>query len=265
MRSMPVAVLSVALVLAALSPAIAAAQEAMPEVIVWVNSLKAKPGQSEALTGMLIEQGTKSYDPLIASGAIVNWGVALNVAHDGNDPSSHVEWVSFNGWAGVDQFMAAFMAARQSMSAEDMAAMDQAWDASVVEGSHSDLINRGVDFGLGMAGRPNYIHLGYHNVNPGKSGAMKELWSNGAKPIFEKLAADGDIIAYGMQVPEVHRDQGWTHLTWYSTSNLAARSAVHAAFGEPSDEMAATMAEVFGEGHVDQILMVVHFNEAGAE
>jgi len=38
----------------------------------------------------------------------------MPVFHDGNDPYSHVEWISFNGWAGANAFLTKFMEQRQA-------------------------------------------------------------------------------------------------------------------------------------------------------
>ena len=257
------AVLTLLAIAALLTPATAIAQAPDgPPIYVWINQLKAQPGQSDALIGMMIQQGTEAYEPLLASGAALNWGVGLNVVHDGGDATSHVEWVSFVGWEAMDQFMAAFMAKRQSMSPEELAAEAELWDSTVVDGSHFDVINRSVHLGGNLEGRPNYIHLGYFEAKPGKEGAVMDLYKNFAAPAFDQVAANGDIIAYGLHAPAVHRSYPWTHMSWYSAETLAARDAVDAALGMPDAETQARMEEVFTDRHEDQIVMVVHFSQA---
>ncbi len=257
-------ILTIALTVVLVAPFAALAQDG-PPIYVWVNFLKAQPGQGEALTKMLIEQGGTGYDALVDSGAAVNWGIAMNVVHDGGDAATHVEWISFVGWQAVDQFMQGFMASRQAMSEEDMAAMAEAWKANVVAGSHSDMISRTVSIGGARSGRPSYIHLGYHQAAPGKAGEAMELWNEFGVPTFDKLAADGAIMAYGLHIPEIHRGAPWTHMSWYTTTNLAARDAVEKAFAAAREEMGSRMAETFTDEHTDQILIVVHFKEAAAE
>lgn len=244
------------------APAAADQHEAMPMPIVWVNFLQAQPGQSNGLTAMLIEQGTKSYASLVASGAVLNWGVAMNVVHDGNDPASHVEWVSFANWAALDEFMAGFMAAMQSMTPEEQAASDERWAAHVVDGSHADVINQSMAIGGNFGSRPSYIHLSYYQARPGKEGDAMAMWKAHVGPAFQALADDGKILAYGLHVPLVHRNYDWTHMGWFSSTGLAARAAVDGSLGSPSPEMAAKMGEIFTDRHEDQILMVVHFEDA---
>ena len=74
----------------------------------------------------VMEEDTKNFDPLVESGAAVDWGLAMPVVHDGGDAFSHVEWISFVGWDGADQFMSAFMASRQAMAPEEQ----EAWTLS---------------------------------------------------------------------------------------------------------------------------------------
>lgn len=260
----PARILTFTLSVALLAPLAALAQDG-PPIYVWVNSLKANAAQGEALTAMLIEQDSENLDSLVDSGAAVNWGIAMNVVHDGNDASSHVQWISFLGWEAVDQFMQNFMASMQTATPEDRAAAAAAWEANVVAGSHSDMINRSVSIGGAPSGRPAYIHLGYYEARPGQDGAAMALWNDFAKPNFEQLATQQKIMAYGLHVPAVHRNTGWTHMSWYMTTNLAARGAVDAAFGAAGEEMSARMVETFTGEHTDQILMVVHYKEAAAE
>lgn len=250
--------------------AIADSHEETP-IYVWISLVKAKPGQSEALTGQMIQEGIKNYDPLVESGAAADWGVAMPIVHDGNDPASHVEWVSFMGWEAVDRFMGAFMASRQAMSPEEMALMDQQWDSMVVEGSHHDQINRSIHIGQGAPAGASYIHLAYFSSKPGKSGEVKEVWGEFAAQIYDKLVADGEIINYGLHVPTIHRGEDWTHMAWYSSTGLAARDAVGGAFDaaeaarseEEAKAWSSRMMETFEMDHEDQILVVAHHKVGG--
>jgi hypothetical protein len=245
---------------------VAVAEHHEPTIYVWINFVKAKPGQSQALTSLLIDQGTKSYDPLIESGSVVEWGVGMPVVHDGGDAYSHVEWVVFPGWAGVDGFMAAFMASRQQMSPEEMQAMDEQWDSVVVDGSHSDDINRSVHIGRTTGERISYIHLAYFKARPGKEGAASEMFTSDFAPVYDQLMTDGKIINYGLHAPALHRDEEWTYMAWYSSSGLVARDEVRAAFAardaERSEEELAQwwdkIMQNFEMDHEDQIIMVVH-------
>ena len=241
---------------------------------IWINSMKAMPGQGDALIKLIIEESAKSYDPLVESGAAHAWGLAMPVVHDGDDAASHIEWIVFNGWAGADAFMKNFMESRRSMSAETMAAQEAKWEGVVVPGSHSDLIVRGIHTGSGKPARPGYIHVGYYQSRPGKFEDTNKLYKELAAPVYDKLVADGTILNYGLDTPEVNRGQKWTHMTWYASKDLATRDVVRKAFDAATAARTKEQNEAFGKrfnesldsaGRSDQILMVVHYKMKSAE
>lgn len=45
-----------------------------------------------------------------------------------------------------------------------------------------------------------------------------------AHPIFERLLANGTIVAWGNGTPVVHRGAGTTHGTWFSATSLTVVS-----------------------------------------
>lgn len=253
--------------------AVAFADSHEPTVYVWVNFMKAKPGQGDALIGLLMEEDAKLFDPLVESGKALEWGIAMPVVHDGDDAATHIEWITFVGWEGADQFMSDFMAKRQTLTEEDMAAISAKWSAVVEPGSHSDMINRSVVVGSPNPVRPGYIHLGYWKAQRGKGAEAKAAFDEIAAPVYSQLMADGAIQNYGLHVPAVHRNRGWTHMGWYMSESLAARDAVSNGFDaadaarseEEQKAVMSRMIETFEPGHVDQILLVVHHKTASGD
>lgn len=247
------------------------AQEA--PAYLWINFVKARPGQGDALTQLMIEEDAKTFDPLVASGAAGNWGIAVPIVHDGHDAYSHVEWVSFNGWAGADAFMKTFQEQQASISESDMKAMNARWEQAVEPGSHADLITRSIH-AKGTGEPPTYINLGYHKAMPGKYRDLGELFKEVGNPVFDKLVADGKVIGYGLEGIEVHRGQGWDYMTWYTSKDLASRDAVDAGFDAAwaarSKEESKALSDRFLEdrdmsGHSDQILLVVHYRNRASK
>ena len=59
-------------------------------------------------------------------------------------------------------------------------------------------------------------------VKPGKASEYRKTWEKYNKPIFEKLAADGVVIAYGLSVEEIRDDGDFTHYVWYAVKDLAS-------------------------------------------
>lgn len=262
-----------ALAALALVAAPAFAEEGNPAYL-WVTCIKAKPGQGDALAGEMVKEDAKIFDPLVASGAAWEWGIAMPVIHDGGDACSHYEWVVFNGWAGADAFMKKFMELQQAAGPEERKAMADRWDALTVPGSHADFITRSVHMGGGKPQRATYIHLGYHKANPGRYNELESGYKKYIAPVYDKLVADGTVISYGLETPEIHRGESWDFMTWWKSSSLAARDAVDAAFDAANaartEEERKAMREGAREnidwsGHADQVLVVVHHHFGKAE
>lgn len=268
LKALSLMVLFAAFAMAA--PAMAQDDPAETPIYIWINELTAKPGQGDALVQLLMKDA-EVLDPLVESGAALAWGIAMPVVHSGGDSSIRYQWVTFAGWAGADQFMQAFMSRMQAMSEDEKKAMAAEWETIVEPGSHADTINRSVHVGEGSSQSMRYIHLSYRTVKPGREEEATKFYKENVAPVYDRLVADGAVLNYGLQVPEVQRGQTWTHMSWSATENLAARDAAHAAFGaqissSPEESMKWQNAmDLFDAPPVDQILMVVHHKTASGD
>lgn len=266
-RTLRVAVFT--LLLVSLAAIVAADSHEEPNIYVWINFVEAQPGQGDALVGLLMKDAAV-LDPLVDSGAALEWGIAMPAVHAGGDVGVRAQWVTFVGWAGVDSFMGAFMANMQSMSEDDQKAMADEWQSVVVGGSHRDQIDRSVHVGSQSAGSPSYIHLSYWKTKPGSN--ARQIYVDNLAPIFQQVMDAGGIQNYGLHTPAVHQGEDWNYMSWYMSSDLAARDAVRNAFdaaeaARSEDENKAWWEAVGGTFEarpVDQIMMVVHHKTASA-
>jgi hypothetical protein len=80
------------------------------------------------------------------------------------------------------------------------------------------------------AGTLPYTRYAFVKVKPGKGAEYRKVWEKYNKPIFDKLAADGTILAFGLAVEDVRTDGDFTHYTWIATKDLATQDKVRAAF-----------------------------------
>jgi hypothetical protein len=265
-------VLTLALAALLVVPGLVSAQDD-PSSYIWINYVKAKAGQGEALTQTMIEEDSKIFNPMVDSGAALDWGIGLPVIHDEGVPYSHVQWIVFSGWAGADAFMGEFMKMQEARSEEERAALQAKFEAATEEGSHADDIYRIVHIGPGED-RPGYINLGFYTAKPGKMGDAKTFYDDIAVPVYDKLKADGAINSYGLAVPAIHRGDEYTHMGWYSSANLATRDVVEGAFDAAEAARSEEENEAIGErwletfdpkGHEDQILLVVHHYAGGGD
>jgi hypothetical protein len=255
------------IVLALVLPALAVAAEGP---IIWLSFGKAKRGQSDAYTQAIVKYNSPLYSKLMAEGSVLEWGVAQPINHFPNMTYTHVEFVVFANWEGVNSFVTHFMAGMMAMSEEEKGASMAAFDAAVEPGSHYDVVERGLFMGGTSQGRPGYLNIAFYNAKPG--GDFMGLFEEYGKPVLDKLSTDGKIGTYGVEAMELHGgDPGWTHLVWYESQGLGARddfsAAWDAAAAARSAEETTAMGEKFdatvGPGHFDQVLAVVHYAVPG--
>ena len=67
-------------------------------------------------------------------------------------------------------------------------------------------------------------------ARPGKGADYRRTWEKYNKPVFDKLVADGVVMAYGLAQEDVKTDGDWTHFVWITTANMAAADKIGPAF-----------------------------------
>src|SRR6185369_7589811 len=86
-------------------------------------------------------------------------------------------------------------------------------------------------------------------VKPGKSAEYRQTWEKYNKPVFDKLVADGSLLAYGLSVEEVKTDGDFTHFVWMAGANMGGLDKIAAAFAADrarrSDEEQSAITEQF--------------------
>lgn len=200
--------------------------------------------------------------------------MAQPINHTPSDGFTHVEWVTFRDWAGIEAFIQAFFAAQAAKTPEQMASEEAAWQAATVHGSHWDSIFRHVDFHTaGAEGpRPQYLSLSYYRARPGEESKVADLYGRAVAPVFQELMAEGVVGGYGLAVEELHSDPSWTHMGWSSMSSLASQDTIDAAFAaadaarseDETKEIESSTRELFEPGsHWDRILVNVHLGGGG--
>lgn len=263
-------VVSLALLAALALPLTALAESheeaAPPQPVIWVSFLKAAASGQE-LVENIIKEDAGLWGELLAEGKILEWGVAQPVVHSGEDRYDVAEWATFADWGAMDAFVAGFMAKQAAKSPEEMKASQEAYMSVVVPGSHYDHVHQSI-YAATNGQRPGYLSLGFQKAHPGKDGALVEIWMEHAKPMFEQLMSDGAIQGFGLFTQAMHGDHTWTHGSWMTMPGLAGMDAVNKAFaGLQHNEEAMTgfMSAVDWEAHWDELLAVVHYENAQSE
>ena len=99
------------------------------------------------------------------------------------------------------------------------------------------------------AGTLPVTRYNFIKVKPGMSADYRRTWEKYNKPVFDKLIADGALLAYGMSVEEVKTDGDFTHFVWMATSDMAGLDKIGAAFAADrarrTEDEQKTIADLF--------------------
>jgi len=202
------------------------------------------PGKEEEFMNLVKTVGQPVRDKLMADGVVKAWGVETPLLRvPGN--ATHIIWYAVADYGGVDQVDSAMRA--QIAKLDDEAAksgvakkgqkpatsvtarLGEIADMSKVH----DYLTRDLVIGFGppsgSAALP-FVRYNFVKVKAGKGSDYRKAWEKYNKPVFEKLAADGVVMAYGLSVEEIRTDGDFTHYVWYAVKDLASFDKVRAAF-----------------------------------
>lgn len=73
-------------------------------------------------------------------------------------------------------------------------------------------------------------YLAEFQVKPGKGSEFVALVKKYNKPLFERLAAEGTVLAWGLDARVVHEEGATTHMLWWVTADLSGMDKVFAGF-----------------------------------
>jgi hypothetical protein len=251
--------ISLAVLLMIAAAPLATAQESGP--ISWLAFETTKSGKSRDLIGATIMEDGPMYDELLANGTLMSWGIAIPITHMPTDHMNFMLWATMADWSKVSDLEAGFMKLFASRAPEQTAASMKAYNDAVVEGSHHDWIIRHHVHQVGPGDQaPKYFRIGYYKATPGNFDKLTEFYEKHIQPVYEKLLADGTITGFGLSTQEIHGVGDWTHIGWYTMSNLGSidtvQAAVDAAF---TKEMGAEIGPMMDpSAHWDQVLLIVH-------
>ena len=219
-------------------------QQPMQPLTFWygytVNS-----GKEDEFLDLVKAVGQPVRDKLMADGVILAWGVQTSLLRvPGN--ATHFIWYAVADYAGVEKVDSAMraqiaklteeanksgVAAKKGQKAAEapMARLAQIADLSKTH----DFLTRDLVIGLSSSAPSGILPFSRYNfvkVNPGKGNEFRKAWEKYNKPVFDKLLADGVVLAYGLAVEEVRTEGDFTHFVWYDVKDLASFDKVRAAF-----------------------------------
>jgi hypothetical protein len=223
-----------------------AAQQSQPQIqpLTFWYGYTINPGKEDEFLDLVKTVGQPVRDQLMADGVVLAWGVQVSLLRvPGN--STHFIWYAVADYAGVEKVDSAMrahiaklndQASRPSVAKKGQKAttsvtarLGEVADMSKVH----DFLTRDLVIGLSSsapAGVLPYSRYNFFKVKPGKGADFRKAWEKYNKPIFDKLLADGVVLAYGLAVEAIRTDGEFTHFVWYDGKDLASFDKVRAAF-----------------------------------
>jgi hypothetical protein len=212
------------------------AQQTQPQPLTFYYDYKVNPGKEEEFMNLIKTVGGPVRDKLMAEGVVLAWGMETPLLRYPGG-TTHLIWFSVANMEGVDKVLTAMDAQLAKLEAEARTTRsrlpsDRIRDAVDMPKTRDWLI-RDLVFQAGPPPAAGVLPITRYNfvkVKPGKAAEYRRTWEKYNKPVFDKLLADGVILAFGMGAEEIKTDGEWTHFIWMATANLAGLDKIGAAF-----------------------------------
>lgn len=198
-----------------------------------------REGREADLTALINTVGAPVRDKLMAEGVVLAWGVETPVLRYPGG-TTHLIWFTVENYAGLEKVLTAMEARRAQIAREEAArrprpaVTTEERARATFDGSKTrDWLIRDLVAGYGpppAAGVLPYTRYNFVKVKPGKGPQYRRTWEKYNKPVFDRLVADGTILAYGLSAEDVKTTGDWTHFVWIASANMGGGDKVGAAF-----------------------------------
>jgi hypothetical protein len=159
-------------------------------------------------------------EKLAADGTLIGWGTYEAIVHTA-DGYSHGVWWTASSYAALEK-------ARRSLLPS--AAASQSLMGAT---GHRDFLLRSIVYAGKAASGDGYLTVSSYLLKPGKARDWKELWDKHSKPVLDELLAKGTLLAYSVDVEDVH-----------TSSSLARMVATVSPSAEADDQYVAAFDAV---------------------
>ncbi len=220
------------------------------------------PGKEADLTTLINTVGAPVRDKLMADGVVLAWGVETPILRSPGG-TTHLIWFTVANLEGVEKVLTS-MEARLAKLAADEAQMARRGrpamttaerSRAVFDGSKTrDWLTRDIVANFGpdpAAGVLPFTRYNFVKVKPGKAADYRRTWEKYNKPVFDKLVADGVVLAYGLAAEEVKTDGNFTHFVWMATATMAAADKIGPAFTADRAKRSENEREKMTEAFLD--------------
>jgi len=215
---------------------LAAQQSQPPQPLTLWHDFTVNAGKEDEFMVLVKTVGVPVLDRLMADGVVQAWGVEVPILRMPGQPTNFV-WIMVNDWAGVGKVQDGIEAQFAKLAAEEAKTgkkttaqrVREVFDATKTR----DWLTRDLVSGYGTKMPANampYARYFFTKVKPGKGAEYRKVWEKYNKPVLEKLAADGAVMAWGLSVEEVRTEGSFTHYTWVGVAEMGDWDKVRDAF-----------------------------------
>lgn len=237
-----------------------------PQPLTFYYSYNIFPGKEDEFMNLIKTVGAPVRDKLMGEGVVLAWGMDTPILREPGGPT-HLIWFTVANWSGVEKVLNGMEAQLQKLAAEEAKRIESAHAAkqkpapSTAERMREvldmtktrDWLTRDIVSNFGApppAGLLPMTRYNFVKVKPGKAAEYRRAWEKYNKPVYDKLIADGVVLAYGLAVEEVKTEGDFTHFIWIGTADLAAFDKIGPAFSADrarrSEEERTAITELFG-------------------
>ena len=206
-----------------------------PLPLTFYYDYQVKPGQEEEFMNLIKLVGAPVRDKLMADGVILAWGMETPILRYPGG-TTHLIWFSVANMEGVEKVLMAMEAQQAKLEAEAKASNSKLPSERIRETVDMSktrdwlAVDQVAQFGPNpAAGVLPVTRYNFTKVKPGKGADYRRTWEKYNKPIFDKLLADGTILAFGLATEAIKTDGDFTHFVWIATANMAGLDKVGAA------------------------------------
>ncbi len=201
-----VSLLLAMLALMLLAPLAVSAQQQEPPTFTYVSEW-AVPRAQWADWVAYAQKNTKPiFEKAMADGTIIGWGMYTTVVHD-DSGITHGSWYEATSIAAIEKVGA------------ELAKLPQNTILTAATKHRDYLLRSTFHRSKAASGSNGYLWVNATQIQPGKGQQWRELWDKYNKPYFEELHASGTLLAYWIDVEQVHTENpGWVYVVYTAAS-----------------------------------------------
>jgi hypothetical protein len=139
-------------------------------------------------------------ETMLADGVITEYGIVRNVVHT-PDGFTHGTWYASKTMAGLEQTLAALVAAASKLPAADQ----RRGNTDFAGTKHSDVVVRSrVIKGKTTKLSSGYMYLSTDVIQPGKVAAYNDRFEKQGRPLLDTLFESGAAVSFGIDQEFIH-------------------------------------------------------------